>query len=70
MNTRLYVNGDWTAAADGAEFTTSDPATVKLLATCALITPWNFPLMIASWKLAPPSPAGTPSSSSPPSRRP
>ncbi|TYK46196.1 aldehyde dehydrogenase family protein [Actinomadura decatromicini] len=35
MNTRLYVNGEWAAAADGAEFTTTDPATGKLLATCA-----------------------------------
>lgn len=35
MNTRLHINGEWTAAADGAEFTTSDPATGALLATCA-----------------------------------
>ncbi|TDB86666.1 aldehyde dehydrogenase family protein, partial [Actinomadura sp. KC216] len=35
MNTRLYINGDWSMAADGAEFTTSDPATGAVLATCA-----------------------------------
>ncbi|GAA4242617.1 aldehyde dehydrogenase DhaS [Actinomadura meridiana] len=35
MNTRLYINGEWAAAADGAEFTTSDPATGTLLASCA-----------------------------------
>ncbi|MFI0407838.1 aldehyde dehydrogenase family protein [Actinomadura sp. 3N508] len=35
MNTRLYINGEWAGAADGAEFTTSDPATGTILATCA-----------------------------------
>lgn len=35
MNTRLHINGEWAAAADGAEFTTSDPATGTVLATCA-----------------------------------
>ncbi|MFI0371007.1 aldehyde dehydrogenase family protein [Actinomadura sp. 1N219] len=35
MNTRLFINGEWAAAADGAEFTTSDPATGTVLATCA-----------------------------------
>ncbi|WP_131741482.1 aldehyde dehydrogenase family protein [Actinomadura roseirufa] len=37
MNTRarLYIGGEWTDAADGAEFATSDPATGKPLGTCA-----------------------------------
>ena len=34
------------------------------------ITPWNFPIAIPSWKIAPPSSPGTPSSSSPPATRP
>ena len=35
---------------------------------CALITPWNFPLMIAAWKLAPALACANTASSSPPSR--
>ncbi|QXJ20736.1 aldehyde dehydrogenase family protein [Actinomadura graeca] len=37
MSTRaqLFINGEWTGAADGAEFTTSDPATGKVLGVCA-----------------------------------
>ncbi|MFF1483623.1 aldehyde dehydrogenase family protein [Streptomyces sp. NPDC058319] len=37
MNVRgqLYIDGEWTAAADGAEFTTRDPATGTVLGTCA-----------------------------------
>ena len=34
------------------------------------IIPWNFPILMAVWKLAPRSPPETPSCSSPPSRRP
>lgn len=32
---RLFIGGEWTAATDGAEFTTHDPATGTVLATCA-----------------------------------
>ncbi|MFF8593951.1 aldehyde dehydrogenase family protein [Streptomyces sp. NPDC015220] len=32
---RLFIGGAWTAAADGAEFTTRDPATGTVLGTCA-----------------------------------
>ncbi|MFF8811288.1 aldehyde dehydrogenase family protein [Streptomyces pactum] len=32
---RLFIKGEWTAAADGAEFTTTDPATGAVLGTCA-----------------------------------
>ncbi len=35
-------------AKDGNLFTFHEP-----LGVCALITPWNFPLMIAAWKIAP-----------------
>ncbi len=35
-------------AADGTSLTFREP-----LGVCALITPWNFPLLIASWKVAP-----------------
>lgn len=35
MQTGLFINGEWSAAADGAEFTTHDPATGRELATCA-----------------------------------
>lgn len=35
-------------AADGTLLTFREP-----LGVCALITPWNFPLLIASWKVAP-----------------
>jgi betaine-aldehyde dehydrogenase len=35
-------------AARGHSFTFREP-----LGVCALVTPWNFPLLIASWKLAP-----------------
>ncbi len=34
--------------ASGLDFTLREPVGV-----CALITPWNYPLVIASWKLAP-----------------
>lgn len=35
-------------AAQGLDFTLREP-----LGVCALIVPWNYPIMIASWKLAP-----------------
>jgi len=35
-------------AAKGHAFTFREP-----LGVCALVTPWNFPLLIASWKIAP-----------------
>jgi acyl-CoA reductase-like NAD-dependent aldehyde dehydrogenase len=36
----------------------------------AAVVPWNYPLLMASWKLGPASPPATPSSSSPPNSRP
>jgi aldehyde dehydrogenase len=36
----------------------------------AQIIPWNFPILMATWKLAPASPPGTPSCSSRPAPRP
>ncbi|WEV23801.1 aldehyde dehydrogenase family protein [Streptomyces sp. 71268] len=35
---RLFIAGEWTAAADGAEFTTLDPATGSVIGTCAEAT--------------------------------
>ncbi|MFF5721208.1 aldehyde dehydrogenase family protein [Streptomyces buecherae] len=32
---RLFIAGEWTAAANGAEFTTADPATGSVIGTCA-----------------------------------
>ncbi|MEU3962745.1 aldehyde dehydrogenase family protein [Streptomyces buecherae] len=32
---RLFIAGEWTAAANGAEFTTLDPATGSVIGTCA-----------------------------------
>lgn len=40
-------------APPGFDFTLREP-----IGVCALITPWNFPLAIASWKLAPALAAG------------
>jgi betaine-aldehyde dehydrogenase len=56
--------GDTIPVAGGQAFTVREA-----LGVVALITPWNFPLTIAAWKLAPRSPRGTPSCSSPPSSR-
>ena len=38
------------------------------IGVCAQVTPWNYPMMMAVWKFAPPSPRATPSSSSPATR--
>ena len=54
--------GDTIPVAGGVAMTFREP-----LGVVALITPWNFPLMIASWKLAPALPPATPSCSSRPS---
>jgi aldehyde dehydrogenase (NAD+)/betaine-aldehyde dehydrogenase len=48
----------WATKISGAAAPTADPAVLHYtrrepVGVCALITPWNFPLMIASWKLAP-----------------
>jgi aldehyde dehydrogenase (NAD+)/betaine-aldehyde dehydrogenase len=48
----------WATKIDGAAGPTGNPAVFHYtrrepVGVCALITPWNFPLMIASWKLAP-----------------
>ena len=45
--------GDTIPAADGHAFTVREP-----LGVVGLITPWNFPLTIAAWKLAPALAAG------------
>src|SRR4051794_10268198 len=45
--------GDTTPVAGGQAFTVREP-----LGVVGLITPWNFPLTIASWKLAPALAAG------------
>ncbi|WP_330241458.1 aldehyde dehydrogenase family protein [Streptomyces sp. NBC_00525] len=36
---RLFIGGEWTAAGDGTEFTTRDPATGEVLGTCAQAGP-------------------------------
>ncbi|MDT3399600.1 aldehyde dehydrogenase family protein [Streptomyces sp. B1866] len=48
----------WCTKIEGAVVPVSLPDTLHYtrrepVGVCALITPWNFPLMIASWKLAP-----------------
>jgi len=48
----------WATKIEGVVHPTSWPDTVTYtrrepVGVCALITPWNFPLMIASWKIAP-----------------
>lgn len=48
----------WATKIEGSVHPTSWPDTVTYtrrepVGVCALITPWNFPLMIASWKIAP-----------------
>src|SRR6516162_2161308 len=45
--------GETIAVAGGEAFTVREP-----LGVVGLITPWNFPLLIASWKLAPALAAG------------
>ena len=64
MRTQLFINGEWTGAADGAEFTTSDPATGKELGVCAEAGPQDVDravdaardaLQDASWAAIPPS---------------
>jgi acyl-CoA reductase-like NAD-dependent aldehyde dehydrogenase len=46
-------SGDTVPVAGGQAFTVREP-----LGVVGLITPWNFPLLIASWKLAPALAAG------------
>jgi aldehyde dehydrogenase (NAD+)/betaine-aldehyde dehydrogenase len=48
----------WTTKLEGRTSPVSIPGVMHYtrrepVGVCALITPWNFPLMIASWKLAP-----------------
>ncbi|HJP79319.1 MAG TPA: aldehyde dehydrogenase family protein [Pseudonocardiaceae bacterium] len=48
----------WAGKIEGAVHPTTFPDTLTYtrrepIGVCALITPWNFPLMIASWKIAP-----------------
>lgn len=60
-NFRFFA--DWLLKLDHEDFQTRghtnhvswDPA-----GPCVLITPWNAPLMLASWKIAPASPPATP----------
>ena len=53
----------WAPGARFHTFTLREPVGV-----CAQIVPWNFPLVMAAFKVARAWPAATPSSSSPPSR--
>ena len=53
---RYYAG--WVTKIEGETIPTSWPGVFNYtlkepVGVCALITPWNFPLMIASWKLAP-----------------
>ncbi|RJO79425.1 aldehyde dehydrogenase family protein [Nocardia panacis] len=53
---RYYAG--WATKLDGAVHSVGYPDTFTYtrrepVGVCALITPWNFPLMIASWKIAP-----------------
>lgn len=53
---RYYAG--WVTKIEGAVSPVAFPDTVHFtrrepVGVCALITPWNFPLMIAAWKLAP-----------------
>jgi acyl-CoA reductase-like NAD-dependent aldehyde dehydrogenase len=53
---RYYAG--WTTKIEGATAPVSQPNTMHYtrrepVGVCALITPWNFPLMILTWKLAP-----------------
>jgi betaine-aldehyde dehydrogenase len=48
-----WPHGDTIPVAGGQAFTVREP-----LGVVGLITPWNFPLVIASWKLAPALAAG------------
>lgn len=48
----------WATKIEGSTADVADPAVLHYtrrepVGVCALITPWNFPLMIAVWKLAP-----------------
>jgi acyl-CoA reductase-like NAD-dependent aldehyde dehydrogenase len=48
----------WATKIEGRTADVADPSVFHYtrrepVGVCALITPWNFPLMIASWKLAP-----------------
>src|SRR5256884_561380 len=65
----LVLGGKRVSAAEGKTFSVIEPGTGFALAevadagleitlrepvgVCALITPWNFPMVIASWKIAP-----------------
>ncbi|MRH88463.1 aldehyde dehydrogenase family protein [Nocardia sp. SYP-A9097] len=53
---RYYAG--WVTKIEGESVPVSFPGVVQYskrepVGVCALITPWNFPLMIASWKIAP-----------------
>jgi len=53
---RYYAG--WATKIEGRTADVADPSIFHYtrrepVGVCALITPWNFPLMIASWKLAP-----------------
>src|SRR2546429_420651 len=64
---RLLIGGSWRGGQDEETFEIIEPATSQVMATAAvaspagvdaLIVPWNFPLTIASWKVAPALAAG------------
>src|SRR5919204_460678 len=48
-----YVGGEWVDAASGETFESTSPATGQPIGVVGVITPWNFPIAIPSWKIAP-----------------
>src|ERR671928_140060 len=61
----LFIAGEWVSALGGGTREIRCPADGSLVATvdepvgvCGLITPWNYPLLQAVWKVAPALAAG------------
>src|SRR5438128_5330304 len=51
---RNFIDGEWVEASTGETFENRDPADTRdVIGVCAMITPWNFPMAIPSWKLLP-----------------
>src|SRR5437870_3186424 len=71
---QMYVNGEWVESKSSKTFPVYDPATEEVIAqvpdnavslslkepvgVAGQIIPWNYPLMMAAWKLAPALAAG------------
>src|SRR5437588_675917 len=53
-----FVGGEWVDSLDGGTMEVVNPATGETIAVVAGIAPWNYPLMMAVWKLAPALAAG------------